>query len=328
MNKLSAGIIGLGSMGKNHLRVLKSIPEVEVTAIFDSNSLQIGTNSEISLSNSIEDFFRNKFDYVVVATPTNNHEDYAIRALDAGSSILIEKPIAMTYASASRIVNHAKLLKKEISVGHIEKFNAASIEAKQKIQDGILGTILQISTRRIGPHPHRISDVGVTLDLCSHDIQLTMWLLGKRYKNVFAVTKSINRLGNEDLIMASGILEDQIIFNHTVNWVSPTKERSITILGEKGSLVIDTLQSNLTFFESGGNVVSNPQLSLHTGYSQGESRSFAFDKPEPLLTEHLSFINYLNGQKSEIVTGEMALETVRVCEAFIQSARDSRVIEV
>jgi predicted dehydrogenase len=313
-------------MGKNHLRVLKSIPEVEVTSIFDP---QIDSNAlvlETPIVKSIEEFFSNKFDYVVVATPTDTHEELAVRVLREGAHVFIEKPISISSASASRIIHEAHLAGKEISVGHIERFNAAVIEAKQKIEAGILGNVSQIITRRIGPNPNRISDVGVTLDLCSHDIQLTMWLLGKRYKKVFAVTKSLGKAGNEDMIIASGILDDQIMFSHTVNWVSPSKERSVTILGDKGALIVDTLQCNLTFVAIGGNPVTNPQLRLQTGYTQGEARIFAFDKPEPLLTEHQGFIQLLLGKKSEVVNGSSALETIKVCEAFIQSAANLEAV--
>jgi len=328
LSKLSVGIIGLGSMGKNHLRVLKSIQEVEVTSIFDPNINNNNLFPEIPHSESIEDFFAHKFDYVVVATPTDTHEEIAVRILRAGAHVFIEKPISSSSSSALKIIEEADLAGKEISVGHIERFNAASIEAKQKIQEGILGKVSQVITRRIGPNPNRISDVGVTLDLCSHDIHLTMWLLGKRYKKVFAVTKSLGNSNIEDMIIASGTLEDQIMFSHTVNWVSPTKERSVTILGENGSLIIDTLQCNLTFLQTGENSVTNPQLRLQTGFTQGESRIFAFDKPEPLLTEHQNFVDLLLGRNAEIVNGNSALETIKVCEAFIRSAANSEVISL
>jgi UDP-N-acetylglucosamine 3-dehydrogenase len=313
-------------MGKNHLRVLKSIPEVKVTAIFDPHLASNTNIVDIPIVNTIEEFFSNKFDYVVIATPTNTHEEIAVRVLREGAHVFIEKPISISSASALRIIHEANLAGKEISVGHIERFNAAVIEAKQKIEAGILGNVSQIITRRIGPNPNRISDVGVTFDLCSHDIQLTMWLLGKHYKKVFAVTKSLGKASNEDMIIASGVLDDEVMFSHTVNWVSPSKERSVTILGEKGALIVDTLQCSLTFIEIGGNPVTNPQLRVQTGNTQGEARIFAFDKPEPLLTEHQGFIQLLLGKKSEVVNGISALETIKVCEAFIQSAANLEAV--
>ena len=316
---MRAAVVGFGSMGKNHARILSNLTGVELVGVVDSNPLNV-SGSSFNFFNSINELLEQEIDYCVVSVPTVSHEDVSIPLIEAGVHVLIEKPISHDLASAERIRIAAKERKVTVAVGHVERFNSALQEAKKRIEAGQLGSIYQVSTRRLGPFPQRVSDVGVIKDLATHDIDLTSWLTGSKYETLSAFTAFRSGRNLEDLVAIAGLLEANVVVNHLVNWLSPFKERSIVVTGESGAFQIDTLSSNLTFYENGKFEVSQPQLAHFHGVSQGNICSFAFEKPEPLLVEHQTFRDFLTGKVSSIVTLDEGIETLRVALMAIESS--------
>lgn len=325
---LKVGIIGLGVMGKNHVRVISQLDTLELVGIVDPLA-EIQSGSEYhDLLMSFEELIALKPDYCVISAPTAYHLELAEKLFILNINMLIEKPLAHNLASAKEMLNLSKNSKSKVAVGHIERFNAAAQLAKLKIENGLLGEIYQVSTSRQGPFPSRIADVGVVLDLATHDIDLTSWLLNRSYKSISA--KIAYRAGrkNEDLVSITGTLADGVVVNHMINWLAPFKERSVVILGEKGALKINTLDSDLTFFENGQNSSDQMLISHFRGVTQGQELKFAFDKPEPLKVEHINFQNYLNSEKNSIVSIEEGYAVVQIAQAVLKSASESKVVEI
>jgi UDP-N-acetylglucosamine 3-dehydrogenase len=326
MATLKAALIGLGAMGKNHARILRSIPEIDLVAVFDPN---IGAGiTELPIVSSIHELIELRPDYCVIATPTFTHEELAIKLSEVGIHIFIEKPISTSTDSAKRIIDSVEKNGVIGAVGHIERFNASLVEAKRRIKLGQLGDVYQISTRRLGPFPARVADVGVTVDLATHDIDLTKWISDSTYESICAHSAIRSGRSNEDLVSVVGKLKNGIITSHNVNWLSPLKERKTIITGEKGTFVADTLRSDLTFYENGSIVNTQREIAHFKGVTQGETTIFAFERPEALLVEHLEFVKSLNGLESNIVTLGEALETIRVAEAITASAKEGSVISL
>jgi predicted dehydrogenase len=126
----------------------------------------------------------------------------------------------------------------------------------------------------------------------------------------------------------NGVLENNVLVNLLVNWLSPLKERNIVVTGEMGTFVVDTLNSDLTYYENGIFEVSQDSYLHFKGVAQGKIVTFAFDKPEPLLIEHQNFRDALLGKKSQIVTLQQGIEVVRVADAVIQSSRINQSISL
>jgi predicted dehydrogenase len=125
----------------------------------------------------------------------------------------------------------------------------------------------------------------------------------------------------EDLITVSGLLEDSIVVNHVVNWLSPLKERKTIITGERGTFVADTLTADLTFYENGRIDISQSDIAQFRGVTQGDVHIYAFEKPEPLMLEHSNFRDALLGKSHEIVSLERGAKTVRIAEAILESVK-------
>jgi UDP-N-acetylglucosamine 3-dehydrogenase len=328
MPKLRTAIIGLGMMGMNHARVLSSLKGVELVAVADPQGNAQKVLPQIKVLNSVDEVIKLGVDYCVISAPTAFHEEIALQLIASKIHFLVEKPIADTYASAVKIRDEAKSAKVIGAVGHIERFNSALQEARKRVLAGELGTIYQVATRRQGPFPSRISDVGVVKDLATHDIDLTSWITGKKYLQVSANAAFRSGREHEDLISVSGLLEDSIVVSHLVNWLSPLKERKIIITGEKGTFVADTLRADLTFYENGKIEISQTELAHFRGVTQGDVHILAFEKPEPLIVEHQNFRDMVLGKPSNIVSLEEGTATVKIADAIIESYTNKSLVRL
>jgi UDP-N-acetylglucosamine 3-dehydrogenase len=317
---LRAGLVGLGMMGRHHMRLLNQIDDVQFVGLHDPALKGQETVEGHRVFETFEELISQNLDYCVVSAPTIFHLELGLQLAAAGIHALIEKPVAPTHVEATQLVTAFSKAGLIGGVGHIERFNPALRAMRQKIEDGLLGEIYQISTRRQGPFPARIADVGVVKDLATHDIDLTAWVAQSPYKTVSARTTHKSGRPHEDMVVAVGTLENGVIVNHIVNWLSPFKERNTTVIGDKGALVADTLTADLTFYENGHMNSSWDNISAFRGVSEGDVTRYALNKVEPLLAEHLAFRDaVLNKNDHGIVTLSDGLAAVYIADQMITS---------
>jgi len=310
------GLVGLGSMGRNHARVLESMDGVELVGVFDQ-SIESRESAPYPRSDSLDELLGSDLDYLTIATPTHTHVEIALKALEVSMPCLIEKPVAMSVEDAKqldRAFSEAGVLG---GVGHVERFNPAVWEAKKRIEEGELGPIHSIQTRRVGPFPGRILDVGVALDLATHDVDATTWLLGSPYERVSAEVSRVMPGPHEDLIAAVGQLENGAGVSHIVNWVSPYKQREIVIVGATGAFRIDTLEGRLMIFRNGSLSSTWNEVAQLSGVTQGDVLIPEILRVEPLVREHEEFIKALQGKNGIVATLPESVAVLQVCESFL-----------
>jgi predicted dehydrogenase len=319
---LRAGLIGLGMMGRHHARVLGSLAGVDLIAVADPAGDPHGVAGGREVLGSVEKLIAAGIDYCVVAVPTMCHEEVGLTLADAGVHAMIEKPLAPDVESAARLADAFESRGLIGAVGHIERYNPALQQARARLDAGELGAIYQIITRRQGPFPARVADVGVVKDLATHDIDLTSWVAQQPFVSVAARTAFRSGRQYEDLVAVVGHLADGTVTNHLVNWLSPLKERVTIITGEKGAFVADTLSVDLTFYANGTVPTSWDSIAEFRGVSEGDVIRYAFRKAEPLRTEHEAFRDAILGKGPYVVTMRQGLATVRVAAAVLQSSND------
>jgi predicted dehydrogenase len=296
---LRAGVIGLGTMGRNHLRVLGELPGVEVVGAADPSA---ACPAGITVVGDVDGLLGLGLDMCVVAAPTLAHADIGRRLAQAGVAALIEKPLTGDSASCLRLAEEFERRGLVGCVGHIERYNTAVIALRQRL--AALGPVYQIATRRQGPFSGRIRDVGVIMDLASHDIDLTGWVTGASYRSVAAFTAAPKGSGHEDLVSVSGQLSDGTVVSHLVNWLSPAKERLVTITGARGCLTADLLAGELWLRRHGG-----------------ETTRCSVPHREALRGELENFRDAVLGRPASIVTMRQGAAAVAVAEAIIMAAR-------
>ena len=320
-NGLRAGLIGLGAMGRNHARVLSLLDGVELVGILEPAPGSAGPHG-VPVVADLDQLLGLRLDYAVIACPTALHEEIGLRLAEAGVHALIEKPLAPSVEAAGKLVRAFESRGLVGAVGHIERYNPALQSLRTRLEAGELGDMYQVVTRRQGPFPGRIADVGVVMDLATHDIDLTAWVTGREYVNVAARTVSRSGRPHEDMVAAVGQLSDGTMVNHLVNWLSPLKERSTVVTGERGCFVADTLTADLTFYANAAIDTEWEALRNFRGVAEGDMIRYAIPKREPLLVEHERFRDAVEGKQSDIVTLRQGLRTVEVCAALLESARD------
>lgn len=326
MKNLRVGLIGLGMMGRHHARVLREIPGLELVAVADAEGDPHRVAGTLPVLGSVQELIDVGIDMAVAAVPTGLHEEVGLALAEAGVHTLVEKPIAYDIAAGRNLLEAFESRGLVGAVGHIERFNPALQSLRQRIADGDLGEVLQISTRRQGPFPSRIADVGVVKDLATHDIDLTAWLVHSPYTSVYARTTTRSGRRHEDLVAITGQLENGVVTNHLVNWLSPMKERVVVVTGEKGAYVADTISADLTFYENGTVATEWESIAAFRGVTEGNMVRPAIPKREPLVVEHEAFRDAVLGNSDNIVSMREGLEALRVAEAVLASGTtDTRI---
>ena len=325
---LRSAVIGLGAMGRHHVRVLSELPGVELVAVADVSQEMVDTTVKAYGVNGYSDinglFENERLDMVSIVVPTSLHHETSIKAMRAGVNVLCEKPIASTVELAAEMIQVSHEEGVRLMIGHIERFNPAILELKKRIDQA--GEIYQITSRRLGPFPDRIRDVGVVVDLASHDIDAMNFLLGSDAEYVFAQTAQRIHASDEDMVLGTIRFANGVIGSLDVNWLTSTKVRELMVTGSRGTFVADYLTQDLQFFENGAVESSWTDLKDLQRIAVGESVRYEFEKVEPLRAEISSFIESIANDKEVPAPAEGAANALSIALAMIESAKTASPI--
>ena len=324
--RLKVGVVGAGYMGMNHLRVLRDFDEEQVQLV------GVAESSEAGLSQATKRFhvpgytdYRRMVeqthpDLVAVVVPTQTHFMVAEYLLNQGINVLIEKPIASTIEEANTLLDIARKRNVKIAVGHVERFNPAIIELKRRLVTKELGQLFHLHARRLGPFPPRIRDVGVTLDLATHDVDVMRYLADADVRYVYAETQQHVHTSQEDLLLGILRFTNGAIGVLDVNWLTPTKIRELSITGEKGMFLVNYLTQDVYFYENDYTPTTWNDLSRLTGVSEGTMTRLKVRKAEPLRLEYEDVFEAIRQDMLPTVTGEDGLAVLRIAHRLRASA--------
>jgi predicted dehydrogenase len=328
---LRAAVVGLGMIGRHHARILQSLPGVEFAGAVDPDGDRFGAVLDPArLHGSVEELLdAGSLDFAVVAVPTDDHAAVVRRLADAGTAVLVEKPLAASATEAREMIAICDAAEIVAGVGHVERFNPALTELRRRVQGGQLGELFLVATERVGPFPDRVRDVGVVKDLATHDLDLVRWLGGAPVELVAAQTSHKMGRHHEDLVVVTGRLENGLVFSSQVDWLTPTKKRTTRILGERGMLLADTLTADLTFYENGTVSSEWDRSQAMRGVSEGDATRYALARREPLLVELEAFRDRVAGDaEAPVVSLAEGLAAVRCAEAVLGSAEAGQAVRV
>jgi predicted dehydrogenase len=319
-------------MGLNHLRVLRDFPEdvVELVGVAETH--------EPSLARAISRFHIAGFtdyhqmlnqvrpDLVSVVVPTNAHFEVAAAVLKAGCHVLIEKPITATSEEAIALLKLAAERDRKIAVGHVERFNPAVMELKRYIAAGNLGQIFTLHARRVGPFPPRIRDVGVILDLATHDLDVMRYLTNAEVEYVYAESQQRVHQTHEDLLLGLIRFSNRAIGVLDVNWLTPTKVRELSVTCERGMYLVNYLSQDLYFYENDYTTTTWDALRSITGVSEGTMTRLKVQKAEPLRREYEDIFAALRDDTEPTVSGKDGLAVLHLAHQFIKATQSREVI--
>lgn len=330
---MRVAVIGVGSMGFNHLRVYSELADTQLVGISDVSAERLESLKSRYSVNTYTDYRelieKEKPEAVSITVPTSEHEQVAAFALRAGVHVLVEKPIAATVEEGQRLIALAKEMDRQLMVGHIIRFNPAMQALKARLDAGELGKIFQIFCRRAGPFPARIRDVGVVVDLAPHDVDIMRFLTGLDPLRVFAETERRIHTDHEDMLFGLLRFPQGITAALEINWLTPTKIRETLVLGEKGMFRVDDLLQDLYFYENSqasGELWAD--IKTIRGVSEGKMIRFDLKRQEPLKAEIQAFLDAVKNGTQVPVTGEDGLKALRLSLALVESGVKHQVIEV
>jgi UDP-N-acetylglucosamine 3-dehydrogenase len=328
---LRAAVIGAGSMGRNHARVYAEMDDVDLVAVADPASEVLAKVAQRHRVRTYTDYRemidREQLDLVSIVVPTEQHFAVACDTLQAKIPTLVEKPIAATVAEGAALVALAQELGVMLTVGHIERFNPAIIALKGQLELGALGRVYQIHVRRIGPFPARIKDVGVVVDLATHDLDIMHYLTDSQVTRLHAEVGQRLHTAHEDLLSAVLRFENDIIGVLDINWLSPTKVRELSVVGERGMFVANYVTQDLTLYEND----AAPQEDWHLavlGVAEGRMIRYKVNKREPLREELEAFARAVRTRGPAPVSGSDALLALAVAQKLIESGTNGTPMQL
>ena len=325
---LRVGVIGLGSMGKNHARVCSEIDGIKLTAVSDIDK---------DISKNIAKRFRTKsytdykqliseVDAAIVSTPTISHYDIAIDLLNNGKHVLIEKPICDSIEKASSLLSKAEEQVLVLAVGHIERHNPAVRFVKDNLDAKKFGDLITIISKRVSNFPGRIKDVGVIFDFGVHDIDVMRYLSGE-VESVYAKAgKFIGNIEYEDHANIVLNFENGITGVIEVNWLTPIKIRKLFLTCSKSFVEADYISQSVTISSSSYKDVD--EMNLYNVRIQHNINQVSIEKKEPLKNEIEDFISAIKFYKKPLATGRDGLMALKIAEASTKSYLEGREIGI
>jgi UDP-N-acetylglucosamine 3-dehydrogenase len=310
------GVVGVGTMGFHHVRVYSQLVEnglVELVGVVDvdyERAFSVAKTFKTRAFRNHKDLM-DLVDAVSIATPTETHRDIALDFIDAGVNVLIEKPIASNVGEALELVRKADEMGVLLMVGHVERFNPAVSRLYEVVRRGLLGDLVTVTAKRVGPFDPRVSRVSVIVDLATHDIDVINYVLASKALSVYARSRRVRVDSSEDdygLITVS--YENNVDAVIETNRLTPYKLRSLEVVGTRGVAVLNYLDQKLTLYD-------------------GElMREAVIQKEEPLKLELLNFVKAVEGIEKPYITKEEATYALLIAEAAIESSRRNMPLKI
>lgn len=300
MNKLKAAVIGIGNMGKNHVRTYSNIEEVELCAISDLNEelgAEMASNYDCKFYTDLEEMLdTEKPDMVSICVPTSLHHKIGMICIERGIHTLLEKPIAMSIQEGNELKEAAKKHNVKLLVGHIERFNPAVRKVKELLSKGELGSITAIIARRVGGFPPQIKDANIAVDLAIHDIDIVNYLLEELPEQI-SYNKQKNHIKNREDSVEFFLKYKKASAYIQTNWITPVKIRKLNITGTEGYLEMDFINQTIELYQS-----NYDKFLEKTGdfsdyilkFSEPDKIVISVAKKEPLKEEILHLIRAIN----------------------------------
>lgn len=299
-------VIGTGSMGRNHVRVLKNIPDIQDIVISDINqdaleqtAGQFGINS--TYVEYIEMLEKEKPDGVIIATEPENHRRPAIDAMNMGIHVLVEKPIASRKADAQAMIETSEEKGVVLTVGHTERFNPVIAKIKELIDGNELSQLYLVNTRRIGPFPKRFlgKEDGVLIDLAVHDLDIVNHLCGTIQD---MNSQIISGSGQEFYVRTLMDVENDIRASSEFSWISPRRVRTIELYSASGMILGDYFLQEAWFYANSDYREGVDSSVFDDGLiNYGEVVKCVIHKQEPLLRELVNFVCAIKGEGNVFV---------------------------
>lgn len=311
MKKIRVAVIGAGYLGKLHAEKYALIPHAELIGVSDitrERAEELASRLKTEPFSSYRDLI-GRVDAVSVVTPTETHSSIAFDFLSNGVDVLVEKPITISIEEAEGLVKEAKRTKRVLQVGHLERFNAAVVEAKKRIKNPMF-----IEAERLSPFPNRSTDVDVVLDVMIHDIDIALDLVNSPVESVDAIGSPVL---TDKIDMASARLrfKNGAVADIIASRVSKERVRKARIFQTNEYISID--------YAGQGISITKILPGAHGDITRMTEERPELQKADQLLEELKAFLSASMQRTRPPVTGEDGLNALKVAHMVQNSINSS-----
>lgn len=333
MTRLRIAVVGVGHLGQHHARILSTFPDIDLVGVVDPNPQQAAAVAQKCGTRAFPsvDALVGQVDAVSVAAPTVAHHGVAATFLQAGTPVLVEKPVCRTVAEADDLIALAEAAGVPLQVGHIERFNPAFEElAKRPISAKF------IEAERHGPYTGRSTDIGAVLDLMIHDIDLLLSLVGSPVVDVSAVGASVFG-GQEDMVNARLVFASGCVAHVTASRIAAKPKRRLRVWAPEGYAGIDFVSRKLTLVQQSDELRRNglrPERMDAAAKARLKDEVFGrwlevlhLDgdrKWDQLTAELRHFVDCVRYGRRPRVSGEDGRDALALAERILASVRSHR----
>ncbi len=310
---LHIGVIGFGAIGRHHARNLTARSDVRLTGVADPDPAAQAAARALGYRAfaSAERLAQSGLDAAIIAVPTALHETVAAPLIERRIPLLIEKPLAHSLSSAKRLVDRAEGAGVSLMIGYVERYNPAIEAVRDFIAGGNLGTLVNITARRVGVLPPRVGDANVLIDIGVHDIDIVAFITGVRRVHLIAARGGMALL-RDRLDHATLLLDAGCIVTIETNWITPVKIRELSITGTRGYCRVDYITQDAWFAPGRTFEPAATYEALVAQYSEGTLVALPVHKREPLARQLEVFLSGVRG--GPLPDPRIALASLRLAE--------------
>jgi predicted dehydrogenase len=326
MSPIKVGVIGAGYWGPNLIRNFYELPDADLQIVCDLRQERLSHICErypgVVTSQHFEDLLHSDIEAVVIATPVSTHYNLALKCLQAGKHVLIEKPLAASSAEAREIVAAGKELGKVVMTGHTFIYNSAVVALKEIISSGEIGDVYYINSTRVNLGLYQ-PDINVVWDLAPHDVSILLYVLGFEPVTASARGGMYVKQGTHDVAHLTLNYPGGVMADLHVSWLDPCKIRRITIVGNKKMIVYDDIEpvEKIKIYDKGVDVYPYTDTfeEFHLAYRYGDVVSYPLNWEEPLRAECQHFLDCIRNEQPSLTDGIQGLKVIQVLEAAQKS---------
>lgn len=321
------GVVGLGYWGPNLARNFDALPGSEVAWLCDGNPAALQRQAlNLPHARSTADFQDllddDALDAVVVATNVPQHVPLAERALAAGKSVFVEKPLGATLDETARLVELADASPGVLMVGHLLEYHPGVEQLKKLVETGELGEVRYVYTTRVNLGQLR-TDENAMLSLGPHDVSVALSLIGEEPSDAWARGESYVNPGVEDVVFGYLRFPSGVAAHMHWSWLDPHKERRVTVVGSERMATFDDMRNEgkVTIYDKG----FDQNFESHSEYMarSGDIWQPHISNEEPLRIECRHFVECVRSGETPRTDGHSGLRVVRVLERLQSSLDES-----
>jgi predicted dehydrogenase len=323
----SIAVVGVGYWGPNLVRNYYELPACTELWVCDKDPDRLSKirkrYGDLYYTENFDDVLASDVDGIVLATPVGTHHPLAMKALNAGKHVFVEKPLAHSVAAAEELVATASAKDLRLMVGHTFEYSPAVVKIRDLVHSGELGKVYFISSMRVNLGLHQ-KDVSVIWDLAAHDFSILFTWLDETPETVSVMGSACVQDGIPDVAFISVRFPSGVVAHVEVSWLAPSKLRRTTVVGDKKMLVYDDTEAieKVKIFDRGVDVeYRDPQNfgEFQLSYRTGDITSPALETFEPLALEAAEFMGAIEDGRTPRSDGQSGLRVVRALEAAQRS---------